>query len=173
MSVFFVYSVCVYTESDVLCLIQARQGMNQHSNMYSGQVQQHGQSSYYSNTQSPSSAMQQVTSMMVGYNKINMFLLIEGLVILFLNKLFNIVCLDLSLGDCPTVQFTVVPAKLWLGWRPASPGTAPNSSPGPAPQHQPAAPCFPAIQRHHGPQPQHDAASHQQGVCRCSCTYWF
>lgn len=28
--------------------------------MYSGQVQQHGQSSYYSNTQSPSSAMQQV-----------------------------------------------------------------------------------------------------------------
>lgn len=42
-------------------LLQARQGMNQHSNMYSGQVQQHGQSSYYSNTQSPSSAMQQVT----------------------------------------------------------------------------------------------------------------
>lgn len=34
--------------------------MNQHSNMYSGQVQQHGQSSYYSSTQSPSSAMQQV-----------------------------------------------------------------------------------------------------------------
>uniref|UniRef100_H3CCW8 Uncharacterized protein n=1 Tax=Tetraodon nigroviridis TaxID=99883 RepID=H3CCW8_TETNG len=42
-------------------LLQARQGMNQHSNLYSGQVQQHGQSSYYSNTQSPSSAMQQVT----------------------------------------------------------------------------------------------------------------
>ncbi|XP_019752074.1 protein PRRC2C isoform X2 [Hippocampus comes] len=42
-------------------LLQARQGMSQHSNMYSGQVQQHGQSSYYSNTQSPSSAMQQVT----------------------------------------------------------------------------------------------------------------
>ncbi|XP_055020539.1 protein PRRC2C isoform X2 [Boleophthalmus pectinirostris] len=42
-------------------LLQARQGLNQHSNMYSGQVQQHGQSSYYSNTQSPSSAMQQVT----------------------------------------------------------------------------------------------------------------
>ncbi|CAI5640031.1 unnamed protein product [Oreochromis niloticus] len=42
-------------------LLQTRQGMNQHSNMYSGQVQQHGQSSYYSNTQSPSSAMQQVT----------------------------------------------------------------------------------------------------------------
>ncbi|KAM4575620.1 protein PRRC2C isoform 1-T1 [Fundulus diaphanus] len=40
---------------------QARQGMSQHSNMYSGQVQQHGQSSYYSSTQSPSSAMQQVT----------------------------------------------------------------------------------------------------------------
>lgn len=46
-----------------LFLVQARQGMNQHSNMYSGQVQQHGQSSYYSNTQSPSSAMQQVTYM--------------------------------------------------------------------------------------------------------------
>lgn len=44
-------------------LVQTRQGMNQHSNMYSGQVQQHGQSSYYSNTQSPSSAMQQVTYM--------------------------------------------------------------------------------------------------------------
>ncbi|XP_034036303.1 protein PRRC2C [Thalassophryne amazonica] len=42
-------------------LLQARQGINQHSNMYSGQVQQHSQSSYYSNTQSPSSAMQQVT----------------------------------------------------------------------------------------------------------------
>ncbi|XP_061681906.1 protein PRRC2C isoform X1 [Syngnathoides biaculeatus] len=42
-------------------LLQARQGMNQHSNIYSGQVQQHGQSSYYSNTQSPSSGMQQVT----------------------------------------------------------------------------------------------------------------
>ncbi|XP_068599150.1 protein PRRC2C [Brachionichthys hirsutus] len=42
-------------------LLQARQGIGQHSNMYSGQVQQHGQSSYYSNTQSPSSAMQQVT----------------------------------------------------------------------------------------------------------------
>lgn len=41
-------------------LFQARQGMSQHSNMYSGQVQQHGQSSYYSSTQSPSSAMQQV-----------------------------------------------------------------------------------------------------------------
>ncbi|KAL1022480.1 hypothetical protein UPYG_G00028280 [Umbra pygmaea] len=37
-----------------------RQGMSQHSNLYSGQVQQHGQNSYYSNTQSPSSAMQQV-----------------------------------------------------------------------------------------------------------------
>ncbi|KAM9831336.1 LOW QUALITY PROTEIN: protein PRRC2C [Neosynchiropus ocellatus] len=41
-------------------LLQARQGMNQHSNIYSGQVQQHGQSSYYSNTPSPSSALQQV-----------------------------------------------------------------------------------------------------------------
>ncbi|KAM9385131.1 protein PRRC2C [Pholidichthys leucotaenia] len=47
-------------------LLQARQGMNQHSNMYSGQVQQHGQSSYYSNTQSPSSAMQQVTVPLAG-----------------------------------------------------------------------------------------------------------
>lgn len=36
-----------------------RQGMSQHSNLYSGQVQQ--QSSYYSSTQSPSSALQQVT----------------------------------------------------------------------------------------------------------------
>lgn len=47
-------------------LLQARQGLNQHSNMYSGQVQQHGQSSYYSNTQSPSSAMQQVTVPLAG-----------------------------------------------------------------------------------------------------------
>uniref|UniRef100_G3PP53 Proline-rich coiled-coil 2C n=1 Tax=Gasterosteus aculeatus TaxID=69293 RepID=G3PP53_GASAC len=45
-------------------LLQARQGMSQHSNMYSGQVQQHGQSSYYSSTQSPSSAMQQMTVQM-------------------------------------------------------------------------------------------------------------
>ncbi|XP_052391759.1 protein PRRC2C isoform X2 [Carassius gibelio] len=36
-----------------------RQGMSQHSNLYSGQVQQ--QSSYYSSTQSPNSALQQVT----------------------------------------------------------------------------------------------------------------
>ncbi|XP_030626190.1 LOW QUALITY PROTEIN: protein PRRC2C [Chanos chanos] len=42
-------------------LLQARQGMNQHSNLYSGQVQQHTQNSYYSSTQSPSSALQQVT----------------------------------------------------------------------------------------------------------------
>ncbi|XP_024117424.1 protein PRRC2C isoform X2 [Oryzias melastigma] len=42
-------------------LLQARQSISQHSNLYSGQVQQHGQSSYYSSTQSPSSAMQQVT----------------------------------------------------------------------------------------------------------------
>ncbi|XP_059923988.1 protein PRRC2C isoform X3 [Gadus macrocephalus] len=45
-------------------LMQARQGMNQHSNMYSGHGHTHGhghgQSSYYSNTQSASSAMQQV-----------------------------------------------------------------------------------------------------------------
>lgn len=37
-----------------------RQGMGQHSNLYSGQVQQHTQNSYYSSTQSPSSALQQV-----------------------------------------------------------------------------------------------------------------
>lgn len=48
---------------NTFCLLQARQGMNQHSNMYSGQVQQHSQSSYYSNTQSASSAMQQVSQM--------------------------------------------------------------------------------------------------------------
>ncbi|XP_051511184.1 protein PRRC2C-like isoform X2 [Myxocyprinus asiaticus] len=36
-----------------------RQGMSQHSNLYSGQVQQ--QNSYYSSTQSPSSTLQQVT----------------------------------------------------------------------------------------------------------------
>ncbi|XP_077963897.1 protein PRRC2C isoform X6 [Gasterosteus aculeatus] len=44
--------------------LMARQGMSQHSNMYSGQVQQHGQSSYYSSTQSASSAMQQMTVQM-------------------------------------------------------------------------------------------------------------
>ncbi|KAJ3599916.1 hypothetical protein NHX12_033870 [Muraenolepis orangiensis] len=70
-------------------LQQARQGMNQHSNMYSGQVQQHGhahghahahghthghthghahtQSSYYSNTQPASSAMQQVRHTHTGH----------------------------------------------------------------------------------------------------------
>lgn len=52
--------VCVNCFWCLFWMIQARQGMNQHSNLYSGQVQQHGQSSYYSNTQSPSSAMQQV-----------------------------------------------------------------------------------------------------------------
>ncbi|XP_051952248.1 protein PRRC2C-like [Xyrauchen texanus] len=41
-----------------------RQGMSQHSNLYSGQVQQ--QTSYYSSTQSPSSALQQVTVPMPG-----------------------------------------------------------------------------------------------------------
>lgn len=51
---------CHVPPPTALLSAQARQGMNQHSNMYSGQVQQHGQSSYYSNTQSPSSAMQQV-----------------------------------------------------------------------------------------------------------------
>ncbi|TSK58146.1 Protein PRRC2C [Bagarius yarrelli] len=46
--------------------ILQRQGMSQHSNLYSGQVQQHTQNSYYSSTQSPSSAMQQVTVPMPG-----------------------------------------------------------------------------------------------------------
>ncbi|XP_041133967.1 protein PRRC2C-like isoform X3 [Polyodon spathula] len=41
-------------------LLQARQGLSQPSNLYSGQVQQPGQSSYYSSTQSASSALQQV-----------------------------------------------------------------------------------------------------------------
>uniref|UniRef100_A0A673MVP0 Protein PRRC2C-like n=1 Tax=Sinocyclocheilus rhinocerous TaxID=307959 RepID=A0A673MVP0_9TELE len=41
-----------------------RQGMSQHSNLFSGQVQQ--QSSYYSSTQSPSSALQQMTVSMPG-----------------------------------------------------------------------------------------------------------
>ncbi|MFT7801549.1 protein PRRC2C isoform X1 [Arapaima gigas] len=40
-------------------LLQARQGLSQHSNLYSGQ--QPGQSSFYSSTQPPSSALQQVT----------------------------------------------------------------------------------------------------------------
>ncbi|XP_060722698.1 protein PRRC2C isoform X1 [Tachysurus vachellii] len=46
--------------------ILQRQGMSQHSNLYSGQVQQHTQNSYYSSTQSPSSALQQVTVPMPG-----------------------------------------------------------------------------------------------------------
>lgn len=57
--IFMLYMYMLHLRSSS---VQARQGMNQHSNMYSGQVQQHGQSSYYSNTQSPSSAMQQVTN---------------------------------------------------------------------------------------------------------------
>lgn len=60
LTISFLFSVCVNCFWYFLWMIQARQGMNQHSNLYSGQVQQHGQSSYYSNTQSPSSAMQQV-----------------------------------------------------------------------------------------------------------------
>lgn len=40
-----------------------RQSMSQHSNLYSGQVQQHTQNSYYSSTQSPSSALQQVKAL--------------------------------------------------------------------------------------------------------------
>nr|XP_033815931.1 protein PRRC2C isoform X3 [Geotrypetes seraphini] len=41
-------------------LLQARQGLGQPSNLYSGQVQQSGQTSFYSTAQSPS-ALQQVT----------------------------------------------------------------------------------------------------------------
>lgn len=60
LAILLLFSVCVNFFWYFLWVLQARQGMNQHSNLYSGQVQQHGQSSYYSNTQSPSSAMQQV-----------------------------------------------------------------------------------------------------------------
>lgn len=67
-------------------------------------------------------------------------------------------------GDRPSAQFPVVSAKLWLRWRSAPPGTASHSSTGPTPQHEPTASCLPAIPRHHGSQPQHDAASHQQGT---------
>lgn len=60
LAILLLFSVCGNCFWYFLWVLQARQGMNQHSNLYSGQVQQHGQSSYYSNTQSPSSAMQQV-----------------------------------------------------------------------------------------------------------------
>ncbi|XP_071010388.1 protein PRRC2C-like isoform X1 [Oncorhynchus clarkii lewisi] len=53
-------------DTHLLQVWNKRQGMSPHSNLYSGQVQQHGQSSYYSNTQSPSSAMQQVQVPMPG-----------------------------------------------------------------------------------------------------------
>ncbi|XP_059503757.1 protein PRRC2C isoform X4 [Stegostoma tigrinum] len=42
-------------------LIQARPGLTQPSNLYTGQVQQPGQSNYYSTAQSPNAALQQVT----------------------------------------------------------------------------------------------------------------
>ncbi|XP_029563296.1 protein PRRC2C isoform X3 [Salmo trutta] len=51
-------------DTHLLQVWNKRQGMSPHSNLYSGQVQQH--SSYYSNTQSPSSAMQQVQVPMPG-----------------------------------------------------------------------------------------------------------
>lgn len=76
----------------------------------------------------------------------------------------TVVHLILSPGDRPSAQFPVVPAKLWLRWRSAPPSAASHSSTGAAPQHEPTAPCLPAIPRHHGSQPQHDAASHQQGT---------
>lgn len=160
-------------------LVQARQGMNQHSNMYSGQVQQHGQSSYYSNTQSPSSAMQQVTNtdlMFRTFLKSSSCLwrgeggvaqcLLLFVPEMYLSVLFIIFSLNLSPGHSPSAQFPAVPAKLWLRWRPASSGTATHASPSPAP-HQSTAPSLPTIQRHHGPQPQHDAASNQQGTAVC------
>lgn len=150
--------------------------MNQHSNMYSGQVQQHGQSSYYSNTQSPNSGMQQVTyiqtlkELILFYqssnSQIRVVLIVVESIHVFVYYL-PFCCLNLSPGDSPSAQFPVVSAKLWLRWRSASPGTASHSSPGPAPHHQSTAPSLPAIQRHHGPQPQHDAASHQQGTVVC------
>lgn len=67
-------------------------------------------------------------------------------------------------GNGPSAQFPAVPSQLWLRWSPAPPGTAPHAPPGPATQHQQAAPWFPAVQGPNGPQPQHDAAPHQQGV---------
>ncbi|XP_064415977.1 protein PRRC2C isoform X4 [Latimeria chalumnae] len=42
-------------------LLQARQGLTQPSNLYSGQVQQPGQSSFYNTAQSPTAALQQMT----------------------------------------------------------------------------------------------------------------
>lgn len=134
-------------------MIQARQGMNQHSNLYSGQVQQHGQNSYYSNTQSPSSALQQVTSNSVYSSCLHRVVLLISL------------C-PVPPGNCPSAQLPAVPSKLWLRWSPAPPGAPAHAPPGPA-HHQQTAPCFPAVQRHNGPQPQHDAAPHQQGVLMC------
>lgn len=130
--------------------------MNQHSNMYSGQVQQHGQSSYYSNTQSPSSAMQQVTHLHPEFYSFETDITVSCK----LNKYPKYIFLD----DCPSAGFPVVPAKLWFRWRPAPLGTPSHSSPGPTSQHQQTTPRFSALQRHYGPQPQHDAASEQQGT---------
>lgn len=133
--------------------------MNQHSNMYSGQVQQHGQSSYYSNTQSASSAMQQVTQMQTEHSLAATFSPLDLYSVL--------VCLRPSPGDRPPAQLPALLAKLRLWRRPAAPGAAPDSSAGPAPHTQSAAPRVPTIQGHHGPQPQHDAAAHQQGTVKC------
>lgn len=150
--------------------------MNQHSNMYSGQVQQHGQSSYYSNTQSPSSAMQQVTKIRTEYVFESLNSQIVSVVALKNDCVVSDSCLTHyyinyfvfpTVGDCPSAQFPALLAKLWLRRRPATPGTAPHSSPGPAPYNQSTAPCFPAVQGHNGPQPQHDAAAHQQGTDCC------
>lgn len=77
--------------------------------------------------------------------------------------------LNLSPGDCPSAQFPAVPAKLWLECRPAPPGAAAHSSTGPTTKHQPSAPGVPAVPRHYGSQPQHDAASHQQGTVVWEC----
>lgn len=76
--------------------------------------------------------------------------------------------LDLSPGNSPPAQFPAVPSKLWLRWSPAPSGPSPNTPPGSAAHHQQTALCFPALQRHNGPQPQHDAASCQQGVLMCA-----
>lgn len=145
-TILFPFSLCLICLRSFLWVIQARQGMSQHSNLYSGQVQQHGQSSYYSNTQSPSSAMQQVKANNCCCVNLNfIFTLIFILLKISSGKLngrrirsmtYLTFCLAPSLGNSPPAQFPALPSKLWLRWRPASPGTAPNAPPGPAPHHQ-------------------------------------
>lgn len=76
--------------------------------------------------------------------------------------------LGLSPGNGPPAQFPAVPSKLWLGGSPAASGPPANASPGSAAHHQQTALRLPAISRHHGPEPQHDAASYQQGVFMCA-----